>query len=59
VLCRQPAISAPRFNASTAGPLSDPKLMPETLTTDAGRNAFGLRRKDPSVFAHGIRKCGS
>ena len=45
VLCRQPASAAPRLRASTALPDSDPKLIAEMLTTDAGRNA--ARRPRP------------
>ena len=49
VLCRQPARAAPRLSASIALPDSAPKLIADTLTTDAGRNALaGGRHRAPS-----------
>ena len=51
MLCRHPAIWLPRLSASTAGPLNEPKLMPDTLTIDAGRNARGA----PPGAAHHLR----
>ena len=53
VLCRQPAAAAPRFNASMALPERAPKLIPETLTTDSGRNASRRPRGPPSTLAEG------
>ena len=53
VFWRQPAASAPRLSASTALPDSEPKLMPEMLTTDAGRTAWARPRAAPSTLAIG------
>ena len=53
VLCMHPARAAPRFSASTAAPDSEPKLMAEMFTTDAGRNASRRPRAEPSTFAAG------
>ena len=53
VSCRQPAIAAPRLSASMAFFESEPKLMPEMLTTLAGRNACRRPRGPPSTFADG------
>ena len=53
VFCRHPASAAPRLSASTALPDSEPKLIPEMLTTESGRNARRRRRAAPSTFAHG------
>ena len=50
VLCRQPDRSQPRFNASTAGALSDPKLIADTLTTESIRKAPRRRRAAPSTL---------
>jgi hypothetical protein len=36
-----------------AAPLSAPKLIPEMLTTDAGRKASRRPRAAPSTLAHG------
>ena len=55
VLCRQPASAAPRLIASIALPDSEPKLIPETFTTDSGRNACRRPRGPPSTFADGSR----
>ena len=44
----------PTYATEVAGALSDPKLMPDTLTTDAGRNAFGRCRAAPRTLAHGM-----
>jgi hypothetical protein len=48
-----PARAAPRLSASTAAPDSEPKLIAEMFTTDAGRNASRRPRAAPSTFAHG------
>ncbi len=53
VSCRQPAIAAPRLSASIAFFDSEPKLMPEMLTTLAGRNACRRPRGPPSTLADG------
>ena len=53
VLCRQPASSAPRLSASIALRDSAPKLIPDTLTTERGRNARARPRGPPSTFAEG------
>ena len=53
VFCRQPAMAAPRLSASTALPESEPKLMPEMLTTEAGRIASLRPRAAPTTFAMG------
>ena len=53
VFCRQPAIAAPRLSASIALPDSEPKLIPEMLTTEAGRNACRRPRAAPSTLALG------
>ncbi len=55
VFCRQPALAAPRLSASTALPDSDPKLIPEMLTTDPGRNACVRPRAPPRTLAQGSR----
>lgn len=55
VLWRHPASAAPRLMASTALPDRDPKLMPDTLTTDSGRNECFRPRAAPSTFAEGSR----
>ena len=49
----QSASAAPRLRASIAWLDSDPKLIPEMLTTLAGRNACRLPRGPPSTFADG------
>ena len=36
-----------------AAALSEPKLIPETLTTELGRNAWARPRAPPSTLAHG------
>ncbi len=46
-------MAAPRLSASTAGPLSEPKLMAEMLTTDAGRKAFARPCVAPRTLAAG------
>ena len=48
-----PAIRAPWFSASIAFPDNAPKLIPEMLTTDSGRNALARPRGPPSIFADG------
>src|SRR3954465_14111364 len=48
-----PARAAPRFSASTAAPDSEPKLMADTLTTDAGRKAPAPPPAAPSPLAPG------
>ena len=53
VFCRHPASAAPRLSASTALPDSDPKLIPEMLTTESGRKACRRPRAAPSTLAHG------
>ncbi len=59
VLCRQPACAAPRFRASMARALSEPKLMAETLTTESGRKARGRPWAAPSTLAAGNGTDGS
>jgi len=51
VVCRAPAMAAPLLSAVMAAPLSDPKLIAETLTNDEGRKALARRRAPPSTFA--------
>ena len=51
VLCQQPASAAPLLSASMALADSEPKLIPEMLTTEAGRNAWRRPRGPPSTFA--------
>ena len=41
------------FKAAIALPDSEPKLMAEMLTTDAGRKALRRPRASPSTFAEG------
>ena len=53
MLCRQPAMAAPRLSASIALPDSDPKLIAEMLTTDLGRNASRRSRAAPITLAQG------
>ncbi len=53
VFWRQPARAAPRLSASMAFAESDPKLMPEMLTTDCGRKARARPRAAPTTFAAG------
>ncbi|HEY0698002.1 MAG TPA: hypothetical protein VGD43_09350 [Micromonospora sp.] len=55
MFCRHSASAAPRLSASTALAESDPKLIPEMLTTEPGRNAYRRSRAGPSTFAHGSR----
>ena len=57
LFCRHPASAAPRLSAVTALADSAPKLMPEMLTTESGRNACRRPRAAPSTFAHGSRAC--
>src|SRR4051794_41918143 len=57
VFCRQPASAAPRLSAVTALADSAPKLIPEMLTTESGRNACCRPRAAPSTFAHGSHAC--
>src|SRR5690349_24973896 len=57
VFCRQPASAAPRLSAVMALADSAPKLIPEMLTTESGRNACRRPRGAPSTFAHGIQAC--
>ncbi|WP_207919654.1 hypothetical protein [Micromonospora sp. KC207] len=45
----------PRLSAATALPDSEPRLIPEMLTTDSGRNTRARPRAAPSTFAHGSR----
>jgi hypothetical protein len=49
----QPAKAAPLFRASIALPDSEPKLIPEMLTTESGRKLWRRRRLPPRIFAHG------
>ena len=49
----QPAMAAPWFRASIAFADSAPKLIPDTLTTDAGRNACRRPRGPPITLADG------
>ena len=44
-------MAAPLFSAVIAAPLSDPKLIAETFTSDGGRNAFARPRAPPSTLA--------
>jgi hypothetical protein len=53
VFCVQPASAAPRLSASTAAPDSEPKLIAEMLTTEAGRYAWARPRAPPSTLALG------
>ena len=53
VFWRQPAIAAPLLSASTALPDSEPKLIPEMLTTELGRKACVRPRGPPSTLALG------
>ena len=53
VFWRQPASAAPRLSASIAFLLRAPKLIPETLMTEAGRNAWARPRGPPSTLADG------
>src|SRR3546814_5389048 len=55
VLCRQPANWAPLLSAEIALPPNEPKLIPDTLITDAGRNFFARSRGPPSTLADGSR----
>jgi len=48
----QPASFAPRLSASIAVPDSDPKLMADTFTIDAGRNALSRSRQAPMILPH-------
>ena len=50
MLCKQPAMAAPRLSASMAGPEREPKLMAEMFTTEAGRKAAGRLRHSPRTF---------
>ncbi len=59
VPCRAPARAQPLLSASMACPLSEPKLMPDTFTTDEGRNAFARPPGPPSTLAHGSGRAGS
>ncbi|MBM3658776.1 MAG: hypothetical protein FJW95_04645, partial [Actinobacteria bacterium] len=59
VPCQQPARAAPRLRASTARPLSEPKLMLEMLTADGGRKASRRPRAAPSTLAIGSAALGS
>ena len=53
VFCRQPAIAAPLLSDSIALPDSEPKLMPEMLTTEPGRKACVRPRAAPITLAQG------
>ncbi len=53
VFCRQPAMAAPLLSDSTALPDSEPKLIPEMLTTDPGRKACRRPRAAPITLALG------
>jgi hypothetical protein len=53
VFCRQPAIAAPRFRASTACGDREPKLIAEMFTMDRGRNCWARSRGPPRIFADG------
>ncbi len=55
MFCRQPASAAPRLRASTAGPDSEPKLIPEMFTTESGRNAPRRPRGPPNTLAPGTQ----
>ena len=52
-------MAAPLLSAVTAAADSDPKLIPETLTSDEGRKALGLPRAPPSTLAAGKGTAGS
>ena len=52
-------MAQPWFSDWMAGPLSEPKLMPDTFTTDDGRNASCRLRAAPSTLAHGSGRAGS
>ena len=53
VFWKQPARAAPLLSASMALPDSEPKLMPEMLTTEEGRKACGRPRAAPITLAQG------
>ena len=53
VFCRQSAIAAPLLSASMALPDSEPKLMPEMLTTEAGGRRAYDRADAPITLALG------
>ena len=53
VLCQHPASAAPRLSPSIAFLPSDPKLIPEMLTTEGGRNASRRPRGPPRTLPAG------
>jgi len=57
LFCRHLASAAPQLSAMTAFADSAPKLIPEMLTTESGRNACRRPRAAPSTFAQGSHAC--